>query len=264
MGYRGDGEPSAERLAQLDERIAALEARFTDEFWDSVANVWRVPRALGGGLSPLEARHDRLDRLQDAIERASNGLAAEPELPLAPETSLEPHAPRAAKGFLEAIRRYAPDAELLPREGGGWGTRVYVDEAPVNARLIQIRQGRSWMYAFEFETSVAPSARLSLKQEGTLQDLLELVGVRTEIELGDPDFDPIFIIEGDEATARLFLTTQVRRRLLQISVEVTPYVSVVGGRAMMRTMARGAKSNRCALRAVAAWHHLSSPHPLLA
>ena len=255
-------EAIAERIAQLDERIAELEAGFTEAFWTSVASVWRVPRALDRSLGPLEARHVRVACLEAARQRALNGPAVEP-LEQRRATSSEPHEPEAVRGLLDAVHTHDAGAGLLPQEGGGWGTRIEVGGSPIDVRLIQLSSGKHWRYAFDLETAVAPAARLSLKAEGFLQDLLELAGLKTEIETGDTSFDPVFEIEGDPATARDYLTAPIRKELLGISVEHTPYISIVAGRARIRSAARGRRANACALRVLAAWHQVPSPHALL-
>ena len=194
MAYRGDGEASAERLAALDEEIARLEARLTPVFWERVAAAWRVPRELSPALGPLEARHERIAAIEAGIERAKTGPFAEPELPELPppSTGLLSAVEQALyvgevyDGVRSAMRVHAPDAELEYRGHGVRGVRSSVDGAPIDLQVLLERGGDRSRMVLEGTTTVVPSARLGLKPEGILQDLLEMLGFSEEIELGDP------------------------------------------------------------------------------
>ena len=144
-----------------------------------------------------------------------------------------------------------------------WTVRFHADVTPVELKLSYEGSRDSGYWAASGETTIAPAARLELRPEGILQDLLEMVGLRREIELDDPSFDPVFVIQGDEATARAFLTNEVRRALLVIGEEHAPIVTLAAGRARLRT---GATSRRAVTRIVdvlVRWHAMPSPRPLL-
>ncbi|MCA9610226.1 MAG: hypothetical protein KC619_31735 [Myxococcales bacterium] len=272
MAYRGDGEASAERLAALDEEIARLEARLTPVFWERVAAAWRVPRELSPALGPLEARHERIAAIEAGIERAKTGPFAEPELPELPppSTGLLSAVEQALyvgevyDGVRSAMRVHAPDAELEYRGHGVRGVRSSVDGAPIDLQVLLERGGDRSRMVLEGTTTVVPSARLGLKPEGILQDLLEMLGFSEEIELGDPSFDPVFLISGDEPTARAFLTGPLKRAILAISEEAGARVTIAGGLARLRSGSISHRATTRVLEVLAAWHALPSPHPLLA
>ena len=272
MTYRGD-EASEARLKALDEQIEALHAQFTDVFWQRVAPVWGVLPGLDPALSPLEARHDRISRLEDAIERTHRGPPAEPEMPVLPPVpegvfasigrALRYLPPEVTKRVVGAAKTYDADAELSPRGWGDWGMALRVKGAPIELRLTYEQSSDKSYVVLRVSTSIAPAAHLTLEPEGILQDLLEMIGIRTEIEIGDPRFDPSFVIKGDAATAEAFLTKQIRKQLLVVGEEDTPRVTLVGGYARVRT---GATSRRSVLRlldVLATWHTMPSPLPLL-
>jgi len=276
MSYRGDTEASPERLAQLDARIAELEARLTDVFWERVAHHWAVARRLDERLSPLEARHARIGRLEDAIARAEHGPHADPELP--PEPGPPGALTEAVQRIQESLGYYSNlfegveaaaesfDAEVDARRraNGGWGLRLDVEGAPVDIELNYQRQGDHTYWMGKYSTTVAPAARLTLRPEGIWQDIKEMFGFGKEIELGDPKLDPAFVIEGEERTAEVFLPVEVRGALLAIGVEAFVNVTIADGRAAITTPAVSPRATKKACRALAIWHGLPSPLPLLA
>lgn len=259
----------------LDAEIAALEARLTPIFWERVAPVWGVHRGPTAGLSPLAERHDRIARLEAAVERARAGPHAEPDLPelppapagvLASINQAFAHLPaELAQAVRAAVHEHAPEAELTYRALRTWGVRLRADGAPIDLRLVlepsRSRQSNLVLYG---DTTVAPAARLRLKPEGILQDLLEVVGLSPEIELGDPAFDPVFEITGDEETARAFLVPEVKRAILMVSEEDGVDVRVVGGRVRFWSGSASRRATARVIEILARWHALGSPHPLLA
>lgn len=274
MTYRGDGEASPERLRALDHEIAALEARLTDVFWEHVAPVWGAGRGLSAALGALEARHARIAELTALIARVESGPSAEPDLPppRSPPSGVLAAVGRAltappaeiVDGLHAAVRRHAPEAVLAHRGGGRWGVRFAAEGAPIDVCLCyEANRSNSTYFVAEAETTVAPSARLEVKPEGILQDLLDAIGVWAELELGDSAFDPAFVVRGDEATARAFLTAAVRRALLAIGEEATLEVSIARGRARLSSRATSRRAIALVIDVLAAWHALPSPHPLL-
>ena len=83
------------------------------------------------------------------------------------------------------------------------------------------------------------------------------------VELKSVPFDPAFVVRGDEATARAFLTAAVRRALLAIGEEATLEVSIARGRARLSSRATSRRAIALVIDVLAAWHALPSPHPLL-
>ena len=279
--YRGDDEASALRLQQLDAEIARKESALTEVFWERVAPVWGIPKGLDEGLAPTDARHARLEVLDRATARAKKGPPAERELP-PPQptpTGLLAKLGRAAMpcpSSAAMIQSALPDdglgeeAEWAHRGGVVWGTRVRVDDAPVGVELarerktgIEARIGQNSYEVGYFSTTIAPAALLTLEPEGMGQDILEMLGLSSEIELGDEQFDPVFVIKGDVATSNVFLDHEVRERLLAVNVQSLPSVNIAKGVAWISCGTLTPKVVETVLQVLVAWHRAPSPHALL-
>lgn len=286
--YRGEGEASALRLRQLDAEIARKESLFTEVFWDRVASVWGVPRALDPAAAPDEGRHRRLAHLDQALARARTGPPAERDLPPLPAQSdgLLAQLDRTAFGCPASaaeIDRAFPRDPAPPGDSSAswkalwthrasrvWGRRARVDDVPVDATAtsesrknqIAAHGGSSYAVAY-FRTTVAPAAHLRLEPEGIAQDLLEMIGLSREIELGDATFDPVFVIKGEEEAAEAYLDGDSRRALLAMGVEAVPSVTFRGGVVTVRTTAVTERAARLAIGLLTTWHRAPSPQNLL-
>lgn len=286
--YRGEGEATALRLRQLDADIARQEALFSEVFWDRVAPVWGVPRALDPAAAPAEARHRHLAHLDRALARARAGAPAERDLPPPPAQpeGLLAKFDRSAFGCPASAvvvgRAFSkdpagpgdPDAPSTVawthRASRVWGRRGRFGDAPVDATLtwegrrnqIATHGGASYEVAY-YQTTIAPAAHLTLEPEGIAQDLLEWIGLSREIELADPTFDPVFVIKGEEESAATYLDHESRRALLAMGVESVPSVAFRGGVVTVRTTAVTERVARLALGLLATWHHAPSPRELL-
>ncbi len=275
--YRGDGEASALRLQQFDAEIARKEKALTEVFWERVAPVWGVPDGLDEDLAPTDARHARLEILDRAIARAKKGPSAERELPaprptptglLAKLGRAAMPCPSSAAMIQSALPDDGPgeDAEWAHRGGVAWGTRVRVYDAPVGVKLTQERnagiEARLGQASYEvgyFTTTIAPAARLTLEPEGVGQDILEMLGLASEIELDDERFDPVFVIQGDVETSNVFLDHEVRERLLAVNVQSLPRVTIAKGVATIRCAALTARLVETVMEVLLAWHRAPSP-----
>ncbi|MBX3268665.1 MAG: hypothetical protein KF729_00295 [Sandaracinaceae bacterium] len=273
MAYRGDGEASAERLAALDAEIAGLEARLTPIFWERAAPVFGIDPPSKRPLGSLEARHDRIARLEATLERARHAPAAAPELPrrgpppegvLASIGEALSFAPaEILDAARDAARAHAADVSLDYRSYATWSARFRAREAPIDLTIaIGKKENDSSVFA-TVETTVAPAAVLRLDPEGILEDLLETLGLRREVELGDPSFDPVFLIRGDAPSARALLTADVRRALLAVNAQANLRATVRDGLARIRCAAQTREVFARMIEVAARWHATPSPHALL-
>jgi hypothetical protein len=145
-----------------------------------------------------------------------------------------------------------------------WAVRFEADGAPIEIRVRHHPNDQRSYEQAALTTTVCPAARLSLKEEGIFQHILELAGfVDTEIEIGDPDFDGIYLIEGCPATAEAWLTAGVRRSLLARDLEMTPSLFVNDGLAVFRTSSLKKPALMRLTSLLSAWHAVPTPSPLL-
>lgn len=264
--YRGDSA----RLAAFDQEIARLERALTTVFWERVAPVWRIaPPGTPITGDALEARRRRVSLLHDVIRHIQTGTLAAAELGPAPERRPggafdaaldEPDVVRT----LERLAAVSPGSEVIRRGQYCWGIRVRAEDVPIDASVYRVptRGAARWQWAFG--TTAAPSAHLRLRPEGILQDVLEMFGLGQEIELGDQAFDPAFVVEGDEPSARTILRHDVRGDLLALSARGITTLTVARGSVMLEVQdALGPASLLFALRVLRAIHCAPSPFALL-
>ncbi|MEM9187983.1 MAG: hypothetical protein AAGF12_02310 [Myxococcota bacterium] len=292
--YRGIDSALAARLQVLDRAIAEAEARLSADFWSKVAPDLELARPRSASPDELpsqelvEERRVRLSALEsvladlDSIEAhwATAPAAVAPtdrEQPAAPATffpreTLDPEVrrPLAAEdwiGFVQHFRSHVPGLVLRRRSGGRWGHAIRIDDVPIDLQAAAMMGGNNnRRFSAAVATSVSPAAGpLRLDPEGFFQDLLELVGLRREIELGDARFDPVFIIRGHEPSVRGLLTSAVRTDLLKLSVETTARLLVDDRRAILQfILPVSGEAIEAALRVITALHRAPPPSSLRA
>jgi hypothetical protein len=77
------------------------------------------------------------------------------------------------------------------------------------------------------------TGRLSVRPSGFFDSVARLFSARTEIELEDPAFDPLFAVEGDPRTARGLLSRDVRRALVALARVDVPRLTVDEGHVLL-------------------------------
>jgi hypothetical protein len=272
--YRGDETASALRLARLDAEIAERERRLTDAFWRDVAPAWNVPPTLEPSDDPRTDREARIALLDQALERARSGPWADVRLP-PPKLErvdrfdelplrLKEGPPIDIQPLLAVARFHASGGELEYRGFREWAVRFEADGAPLELRARPDRGSGRGFPEVLIRTTVCPTARLSLRGEGVARDVLEFLGlVEPQIEVDDADFDGIFLVEGDEQTARTWLTPDARIALLAQDLESTPVLEAVDGLATFRTRTATKPALMRLTSLLVTWHALPSPTPLL-
>jgi hypothetical protein len=214
--YRG--EDDAARIAALDARITALEARFSRMFWERVAPCWDIARAPV--LSTVDDRHARIELLEAALERASRGVRAAPDFVRPPvERSVarlglaDDHKTlrEAATVFAGGDAHGRVVAALAERSS----IRARHDGVPIDA-ILKYWDGQTTFRHWSICTTAAPTLRVHARPEGVLDAVLSTFKIKSDVTLGDPRFDAEFLVRGDEPSVRAVLSARVRGDLIRL------------------------------------------------
>ncbi len=238
-------------------RARDLEALFTRVFWDEVAPEH--------GLAPRTDDDDDIARLAQRI------------------ASLE----RVLGGWRAIERRWSVPARAVPR------SRLGKALANGNARVVSLGRGVSDETAHSIATLVRPhratlplalavdtsgrgrpgrgrpwvaisttvargAGAFQIEPEGVFSDLRKMLGTLREIELGDADFDGVFLVRGHEPTLRGTIDRRARRALLRIGeLSSLPTLTLARG---IATLAIGAMAPSEVLVALAVEVLLATRH----
>lgn len=208
MPYRTDASALARERARLIAELKALEARFTDVFWQELAAAMGVSR-----WTPT----DEPGRVEDEVRELAGRVAALERVLVrwGPLTrSWRRPAPRAPRG--DGSRTGAdPTVEtVLARERIETMLRSMRPRLPLDVR---VRPNGALRVHWALATS-APRGigAIRLEPERLLDDLRKVAGVLTDIDVGDDRFDGAFLVRGHEPTVRAVLDGETRRRLLRL------------------------------------------------
>lgn len=81
--------------------------------------------------------------------------------------------------------------------------------------------------AMSLVTSIARALpRLVVRHESLVLSVGKALGIKHEVEVGEPSFDGLFLIEGTQEAADLFLLPQVRAQLLALARFDVPTLTV--------------------------------------
>jgi hypothetical protein len=234
------------RIGELDARIQDREAEVTEEFWENLSPETREQLAslrmgreliaadtheeLARGEGMLTAYLAELDRLIGDLPDIEASWAELPQdVPDPPEVRLgfnfddlgpTDEADREAVRNLTAIvRARASDAEVIG-ESPMYIARFREHGIPFSLRAVLYTQGNRELaeVAMCLVTSI-PRALPSLvvRHESLVLSIGKVLGLKHEVEVGDPSFDGLFLIEGTKAAADMFLVREVRTQLLALS-----------------------------------------------
>lgn len=234
------------RLAELEARIREREAEVTTAFWESLDDAVRENMLaerdaieLVDGNATLEelARAEQLlAAYLDDLERFIARLPAiEEEWHAMPDEVADPPArrdpwplglPTAAewnameRKLLSIVRERDRDATVVKDGARTCIARFHDKGCPFALRATAYSNGNGQVaeVAMWLVTSVPRAMpRLLVRHETLVMSVGKVLGLKHEIEVGEPSFDGLFLIEGPpEAVARL-LVPSLRMQLLVLS-----------------------------------------------
>lgn len=241
MPYRTDASAIARERARLLARLRDLEARFTDVFWQELAPDLGLARfggagALGAGpaLAPSHegcgGASDELSLIARSVERLEGVVRRWRAIErrwARPGTSA-PHGEGSRTGAGDATAEAVVAREQLEAMLRALRPRMPVD--------VRVRPNGALRVHWAVATSAPRGAgTVRIEPERLLDDLRKMAGVLTDIEVGDPRFDGVFLVRGHETTVRRVLDGETRRTLLRLGARSADVrVELDGGVAAVR------------------------------
>jgi hypothetical protein len=259
--YRGSSEAIVEQIASLDARIGDVERSFTESFWGEVAPGLGLDpparrEAVGAGSGPdelLAALSQRESRLE-ALERIVAGFAAGEEAWRTPPEGAPP-AQTAPYDFVTTVNRALSGVDVNRRAFAALVEQLFpgttLERPTTHALAATVRfEGelfsltyqpfissgdKSWAPELVAAVTMPPGApRLQLEPQTTGREILAAFGLIADVEVGDPDFDGMFLVKGDYDEAKAALGPDVRKALLVLAHVDIPSLFVGPGLAWVR------------------------------
>jgi hypothetical protein len=242
------------RLGELETRIRDREAEVTDAFWDLLPGAERRRLAdLRGGLDRLQtdifedlARAESM--LSAYLEELEGLIAKLPSLeadwaevpddvePPAPVDGswamrfLHPDGARAITRTFEAIVRERDRDAVFVTDGGVTCLARFRDgKCPLalRATVLTMANEDAGEVAMALVTSIPRALPpLVVRHEGLVLTVGKALGIRHEVEVGEHSFDGLFVIEGTQEAADLFLLPMVRTQLLTLARFDVPTLTI--------------------------------------
>ena len=274
------------RLGELAAHIVDREGEVTDAFWET------VPVGERARLDELRAGLDLVqsDVFED-LTRAEGMLStylAELEQRLASLPSLEadwsevpedvPSPPVTDRswraGFLRAdaasgiaralrwmVREIDREAEVEAEGGLAWLARFRHHDCPyaLRATILTSANEEVGEVGMSLVTSIPRALPpLVVRHETIVLTLGKALGLKHEVDVGEPSFDGLFLIQGTQEAANLFLSANVQNHLLTLARFDVPTLTVDPPRrlAMLRwRFEPAAKALDAAMRVLAVIRH---------
>jgi hypothetical protein len=241
------------RVVELIARISEREAQVTRAFWETLPGEVReelaVLRAardhvaavsladLADAEGKLAAYLEQLDRLitdLPTMEAEWTQLPDEVDDPPPPRFSLlegfatPGEADEVHRAFTAMVRERSADA-TVHGDSPSFVARFRDRGAPFALRATIDTNGNGQVaeVAMFLVTSIPRALpRLVVRHESLVLSIGRALGLTYEIEVGDPSFDGLFLIEGSRAAADLYLVPAVRGYLLALSRFDVPTLDV--------------------------------------
>jgi hypothetical protein len=241
------------RVVELIARISEREAQVTKDFWnmlprDTREELAELRRARGHvraeSLADLADAEGKLEAYLDQLERL---IAELPELEAAwtelPDEVDDPPPPRFSmlegfattgeandveRSFAAMVRERCPEATVRG-DSPSYVARFRDHGAPFALRATINTNGNGQVaeVAMFLVTSIPRAlAPLVVRHESLVLSVGRVLGLRSEIEVGDPSFDGLFLIEGARAAAAMYLVPAVRAYLLSLARFDVPTLEV--------------------------------------
>lgn len=240
------------RLGELATRIEDREAQVADAFWDTLpADMLERLLALRDAMKSLE--HESLAELArteadlaaylEELERIITTLPALEEawLELPGDVDDPPKARMAwddltpsfdderelLRTLTATVRERARDAVVV-QEDNSMIARFREHGCPFVLRATMHPRGNQLFEISMCLVTSIPRAlpRLVVRHETLVLSVGKALGIRHEVEVGEPSFDGLFLIEGSREAADLFLVPAFRTQLLALSRFDVPTLEV--------------------------------------
>ncbi len=241
------------RLHELEVRILDRESEVTEAFWDTLPELER--ERLGQLRSALELV--RADVFEDLV-RAEGMLAAyldeldaliatlpslEADWAEVPDSVAPPPLPDSwSLGFVPSgtargiVRQFEAmvwerdrDAVFIKEGGITRVARFREGGCPLALRATVLTTANEEVgeVAMTLVTSIARALPpLVVRHESLVLTVGKALGIKHEVEVGDASFDGLFLIEGSQEAADLFLVPHVRSQLLTLARFDVPTLTV--------------------------------------
>lgn len=240
------------RLAELDARIQDREAEVTAAFWETLDPAVReqlvalragAELATSDSLDELARAEGMLAAYIDELDRMIATLPAmEAEWAEIPDHVDAPPAPHGVFGyrlaaheasevertFTAMVRERARDA-VVEGASPSYLARFRDRDAPFALRATIYTNGNGQVaeVAMWLVTSIARALpRLVVRHESLVLSVGKALGLKHEVEVGEPSFDGLFLIEGTKEAAELFLVPAVRAQLLVLARYDVPTLDI--------------------------------------
>lgn len=245
------------RLGELGARILEREAEVTEAFWDTLPALERRRLAdLRGGFDLVEAdvfeelaRAEALlaaylEELEALIAKLPSLEADWAEVPddVAPPAPIHKswsmrlmHAEAAraiARGFEATVRERDRQAVFLTDDGISCLATFRDRDCPLALRATVLTSANDEVgeVAMTLVTSIPRALpTLVVRHEGLVLTVGKALGIRHDVEVGEPSFDGLFVIEGTQQAADLFLVPHVRTQLLTLARFDVPTLTIDPG-----------------------------------
>jgi hypothetical protein len=231
------------RLAELDARIQDREAEVTEAFWETVSDELREQleylrsgRELAGAesLDDLARGETMLTAYLDELEKLISRLpSVEAEWREVPNDVPDPPESRVSfrygspteeaessflRHFTAMVRERSREAEVIDKSPM-YRARFRDNDAPFALRAtLYVQNGQVAEVGMWLVTSIARALpSLIVRHETLVLSVGKFLGIKHEVEVGEPSFDGLFLIEGSKEAAELYLTPGVRTQLLALS-----------------------------------------------
>lgn len=240
------------RLADLEARVREHEAELTEAFWMNLEPYVRerlaaLRAALGlvaaDSLEDLTRAEVLLSAYADELDTwLASAPALEEEWLELPDEVPDPPSERASgpalladegrafvRAFEAILRGTHRPSELV--EEGWWSAvaRFRYRDAPFVLRASGMANGNGHLgeVAMHLVTSVARATPcLVVRHVSLLAAVGKVMGLEHEVEIGDPSFDGLFLIQGEKKDAVRLLTPSVRASLMTLARYDVPTLEI--------------------------------------
>lgn len=232
------------RLEDLDARILEREAEVTQTFWDSLPTelrerladlraarelvtaetfdeLTRAEGMLAAYLDELAARIEALPSVEAEWSEVPDEVGDPPhlDLPLGYGGPTPEEANAVRRELTAVVREHARDAEVTGNNPV-YLARFRERDCPFALSATLYTQGNGVVSEVHMHlvTSIPRALPpLVVRHESLFSSLGAVLGLKHGVEVGDPSFDGLFVIEGTRAAAELYLVPAVCAQLLALS-----------------------------------------------